>query len=155
MFSLPSKGNSLQVFLISLKLLEKKWRNSCDLVFGKDYWHILARKENTWATENRQDADLQSRNTLHTNTCRWFKSTARDWTWFVCIVVFSEVWVHSAGLYSLSCPPHPPRLLQWPRSPPFPSWQAGKAAVRTAPVCPSARRSSARTPWRAPGPLQP
>ena len=61
----------------------------------------------------------------------------------------------SRAFYSLSGPSHPPRPPRWPRSPPFPSRPAGRAAARTAPVCPAARRSSARTPWPAPGPLPP
>lgn len=121
--------------------------NSCSLVIGKHHRHVLASKR---ATEARQKANSLSGNTFYTNSSKRFKSTAHDWMWFVCILVFGG---HLAGLYSPSGPPHPSRPLQWPRSPPFPSWQAGRAAARTAPVCPSARRSWAHTPWRAPGPL--
>lgn len=61
----------------------------------------------------------------------------------------------AVGFYSLPGPLHLPLPPRWPRSPPFPWWRAGQAADRTVPAGPTARRSSARMPLRAPGLLQP
>lgn len=133
-------------------------------MFGKDYsmffgheWEpmwLSGAEQAAWLSQTNSTGSLSVTNAvLDVNEMKTTLAASEHMVWQYWYFV-GVVWV-SAGLYSLSCPPHSPRLLQWPRSPPFPSWPAGGAAGRTAPVCPAARRSSARTLWRAPGPLLP